>query len=108
HVAKGPLEPRRAAAYIRTVAEAIRHAHERNILHRDLQPANILIDSATDQPRITDFGLAKQLETNTDLTLSGQVLGSPNYVAPEQASGQRGLVTRRSDIYSLGAILYHL
>ncbi len=102
-----PLPPRRAAGYLRTIAEAVHHAHEHGILHRDLKPSNVLIDRE-DQPRITDFGLAKRLESDSDLTVSGQVLGSPNYMSPEQASGKRGALTRRSDIYSLGAMLYEL
>jgi WD40 repeat protein len=107
-VAKGPLPPRQAATYLKTVAEAIHFAHERNVLHRDLKPSNVLVDSATDQPRVTDFGLAKRLEAETDLTLSGQLLGSPNYMSPEQAKAKRGTVGKHSDVYSLGAILYHL
>lgn len=102
-----PLPATRAARYVRIVAEAIHYAHERGILHRDLKPSNVLVD-AFDQPRVTDFGLAKRLHHDTELTLSGQVLGSPNYMPPEQAAAKRGLVGRRSDVYSLGAILYHL
>src|SRR5262245_10875594 len=102
-----PLPPRRAAAYVQTIAEAIHYAHERGVLHRDLKPSNVLID-LNDQPHVTDFGLAKRLEADSDLTLSGQVLGSPNYMPPEQASGKRGKVGRYSDVYSLGAILFHL
>ncbi len=98
---------RRAARYVKIVAEAIHYAHERGILHRDLKPSNVLIDPF-DQPRVTDFGLAKRLHHDSELTLSGQVLGSPNYMPPEQAAAKRGLVGRRSDVYSLGAILYHL
>ena len=107
-VAKGPLAARQAATYLKSIAEAIHFAHERNVLHRDLKPSNVLIDSATDQPRVTDFGLAKRLEAETELTLSGQLLGSPNYMSPEQAMAKRGTVGKRSDIYSLGAIFYHL
>jgi WD40 repeat protein/tRNA A-37 threonylcarbamoyl transferase component Bud32 len=102
-----PLPAIRATRYVRIVAEAIHHAHERGILHRDLKPSNVLID-AFDQPRVTDFGLAKRLHHDSELTLSGQVLGSPNYMPPEQAAAKRGLVGPRSDVYSLGAILYHL
>jgi WD40 repeat protein/serine/threonine protein kinase len=98
---------RRAASYLRTVAEAIHYAHERGILHRDLKPSNVLID-ASDQPRVTDFGLARRLEGDSELTVTGQVLGSPNYMPPEQATPKRGKVSRRSDVYSLGAMLYHL
>jgi WD40 repeat protein len=103
----GPLPARRAAAYLRTIAQAIHYAHECGVLHRDLKPSNVLID-ASDQPRVTDFGLAKRIEKDTELTLSGQVLGSPNYMSPEQAGAQRGQVGKRSDVYSLGAILYQL
>jgi WD40 repeat protein len=102
-----PLPATCAARYVKIVAEAIHYAHERGILHRDLKPSNVLIDPF-DQPRVTDFGLAKRLHHDSELTLSGQVLGSPNYMPPEQASAKRGLVGRRSDVYSLGAILYHL
>jgi serine/threonine protein kinase len=97
----------RAAAYVQSVAHAIDYAHAQGILHRDLKPSNILID-ATDQPRVTDFGLAKRIKTDSDLTLSGQILGTPNFMSPEQAAGRRRDVGPQSDIYSLGAILYFL
>ncbi|MHC1767236.1 MAG: WD40 repeat domain-containing serine/threonine protein kinase [Verrucomicrobiia bacterium] len=103
----GPLSSQRAARYVQIVAEAIEYAHQRGILHRDLKPSNILIDPS-DQPRVTDFGLAKRLEGDSSLTLSGQVLGSPSYMPPEQAGPQPGKVGRRSDVYALGATLYHL
>jgi len=106
-LANGPLPARRAALYLKTIAEAIHYAHERGILHRDLKPSNVLID-ANDQPRVTDFGLARRLEGDSELTVTGQVLGSPNYMPPEQAGGRRGKVSRRSDVYSLGAMLYHV
>src|SRR6266511_5056438 len=98
---------RRAANYLKTIAEAIHYAHERGILHRDLKPSNVLIGS-DDRPRVTDFGLAKRFDSDSSLTLTGQVLGSPNYMPPEQAGQGAGKVGRRSDVYSLGAILYHL
>jgi WD40 repeat protein/serine/threonine protein kinase len=106
-VQPGPLPPRRAATYVKNIGEAIQYAHERGILHRDLKPSNVLIDEH-DQPKVTDFGLAKRLEKDSELTLSGQVMGSPSYMAPEQAAAHRGLVGKRSDVYSLGAVLYHL
>src|SRR5215468_6901696 len=106
-LASGPLPPTRAAGYLKTIAEAIHYAHGRGILHRDLKPSNVLID-ANDQPRVTDFGLARRLEGDSQLTLTGQVLGSPNYMPPEQATARRGQLDRRSDVYSLGAMLYHL
>ncbi|HVV71101.1 MAG TPA: protein kinase, partial [Verrucomicrobiae bacterium] len=102
-----PLPARRAARYLRTIAEAIHYAHQKGILHRDLKPSNIVIDSS-DQPRITDFGLAKRFNSDSELTLTGQTLGSPAFISPEQALGLGSEVGPRSDVYSLGAILYHL
>ena len=104
-VRDGPLPARRAAGYLKSVAEAVAHAHSQRILHRDLKPSNILLDPF-DQPKVTDFGLARQLDTVSDLTLTGQAFGSPAYMSPEQAAG--GAVTEASDLYSLGAVLYHL
>ena len=108
------LPPKRAAQYLKTIADAIHYAHEHGILHRDLKPSNVLIDTH-DQPRVTDFGLAKVLTTDSQLssdhaqlTQTGHVLGSPGYMPPEQAGGARNKVSRRSDVYSLGAMLYHL
>jgi WD40 repeat protein len=102
-----PLPPELAADYLETIARAVHYAHQRGILHRDLKPSNILIHSL-DRPRVTDFGLAKRLSAESDLTLTGQALGTPQYMAPEQAQGRRGEVTIACDVYALGAILYHL
>jgi len=99
--------PHQAAQWVTTVAEAVQFAHDHGILHRDLKPSNILID-ASGQPRLTDFGLAKRIAGDTSLTLSGQLLGSPSYMPPEQAAARHGKVSRRSDVYGLGATLYHL
>src|SRR6185503_7408062 len=82
-------------------------AHERGILHRDLKPSNVLID-LNDQPRLTDFGLAKRLDAESSLTMTGHVLGSPNFMPPEQAGAKGGKVGRPSDVYALGGILYYL
>jgi len=106
-VRKHPLPASRAADYIETVAEAVHYAHQHGILHRDLKPSNVLLDEF-DRPRLTDFGLAKQLTDDSELTPTGQVLGSPNYMPPEQADTHRGALGPPSDVYSLGAILYHL
>jgi eukaryotic-like serine/threonine-protein kinase len=106
-VREHPLPPKRAAAYLKTIAEAVHYAHQHGILHRDLKPSNVLIDSAG-QPRITDFGLAKRLTVDSDMTLTGQVLGSPNFMAPEQAEGRLEAIGPASEVYALGAMLYHL
>jgi len=102
-----PVSSREAAELVKTIAGAVHFAHQRGTLHRDLKPQNVLVDPAG-HPRITDFGLAKQLQRESDLTLTGQVLGSPGYLPPEQAGGHHELVGPPSDVYSLGAILYFL
>jgi serine/threonine protein kinase len=102
-----PLSPPKAARYVKLIAEAIHYAHQQSILHRDLKPSNVLIDAATDQPRVTDFGLAKRLGEESSITVTGQVLGSPNFMPPEQAGANRGKVGRHSDVYGLGGILYY-
>jgi serine/threonine protein kinase/WD40 repeat protein len=102
-----PLPGKVAAAYMKKVAEAIHHAHEQGVVHRDLKPSNILIDN-NDEPRITDFGLAKRVDTDSDLTISGQTLGTPSYMPPEQVWGDQSQVGPQSDVYALGAVLYCL
>jgi len=101
------LSPFKAATLVKAVAEAIHYAHAHGILHRDLKPSNILIDTEG-RPRVTDFGLAKVLADESAITLTGEVLGSPSYMAPEQAGGRSHQVDARTDVYALGAILYEL
>src|SRR5207248_2224353 len=113
-----------AAALIETLARAMQHAHDRGIIHRDLKPANVLLASGGRKPpdaestgglrpplatpKITDFGLAKLMEAHTGQTHSGDVLGTPSYMAPEQAEGNIRAIGPATDVYALGAILYEL
>ena len=100
-------DPLAAARLMTVVAGAVHHAHERGILHRDLKPSNILLDQ-DGRPHVTDFGLARQIGAESTLTGSGAILGSPPYMAPEQAGGRTKEITTRTDVYGLGAVLYAL
>ncbi len=106
-VRAGPLPPREAAQLLRHVADAVAYAHSRGVVHRDLKPGNILMD-ASGQPRVTDFGLAKSADADSSLTQAGQVMGTPNFMPPEQAEGKNDEVGPLADVYSLGATLYCL
>ena len=101
------LSFREIATYLKKVSQAVHYAHESGVLHRDLKPTNILIDE-NDEPRIADFGLAKHEDDNSGLTRSGAAVGTPNYMAPEQAAANIGEIGPSSDVYSLGAMLYEL
>jgi TolB-like protein/Flp pilus assembly protein TadD len=99
--------PRQAAEVIARLARTLHYAHERGVLHRDIKPGNILIDRKGD-PHLTDFGLARLVETESTVTRTTEALGTPSYMAPEQAKGNNTRVTSTTDVYGLGAVLYHL
>jgi len=101
----GPLPIRKAASIMQSVAAAVAYAHSKGVIHRDIKPGNILIDR-TGQPRVSDFGLAKQISIDSELTITGQILGTPSYMPPEQALGNVDEIGASADIYSLGAVLY--
>src|SRR6059036_3243232 len=100
-------KPRECVRLMAKVARAIAYAHSKGVLHRDLQPGNILIDE-NDEPMVSDFGLAKWLDQNSDLTRTLETLGTPGYIAPEQTECPADKLTCAADIYSLGAILFYL
>lgn len=105
---RGPLPTREALTIARQVADALRAAHQQGVIHRDIKPANILLDHEG-RVKITDFGLAKELNREEmHLTVTGQVMGTPRYMSPEQASGQTAVADQRSDIFSLGVTLYEM
>ncbi len=124
---QGPMPPREVATLVRSIAVAVQHAHDKGVIHRDLKPANVLLEGGDDRrlglcpdpaersgqspnlrliPRITDFGLAKLIQSDAHLTGSGQVVGTPSYMPPEQAAGHTHDIRETADVYSLGAILY--
>lgn len=104
---KDPPSPEDAARLLIDVARALHYAHQNGVVHRDMKPANVLLDQ-DGVPKIADFGIAKRLEDSSNLTLSGAVIGTPTYMAPEQAKGTSRHVGPPADVYSLGAILYEM
>src|SRR5213592_4294409 len=106
-VRRDAISIRRAAELIAKLARTVHYAHEHGILHRDIKPGNILLDTEG-EPHLTDFGLARLVETESTVTRTTEVLGTPSYMAPEQASGNNVALTSATDIYGLGAVLYHL
>jgi tetratricopeptide (TPR) repeat protein len=107
HIGRLKTRPRDAARLMAEVARAVHHAHQRGILHRDIKPSNILVDAAG-HPHVTDFGLAKRIESDSGLTASGAIVGTPSYMSPEQARGHTRAITTASDVWGLGAVLYHV
>jgi serine/threonine protein kinase/tetratricopeptide (TPR) repeat protein len=106
-IKRKPVSTRGAAGLIAKLARAVHYAHERGVLHRDIKPGNILLD-AKGEPHLTDFGLARLVETESDVTRTSEVMGTPSYMAPEQAAGNNMQVINATDVYGLGAVLYHL
>ena len=106
-VRREQMPPRRAVELIAKVARTVHYAHEHGILHRDIKPGNILLD-AKSEPHLTDFGLARLVETESTVTRTMEVLGTPSYMAPEQAVGNNSALTAATDVYALGAVLYQL
>jgi serine/threonine-protein kinase len=102
-----PMSIRQAAELIAKVARTVHYAHEHGILHRDIKPGNILLDTKG-EPHLTDFGLARLLETESTVTRSLEVMGTPSYMAPEQAAGNNAAVSAATDVYGLGAVFYEL
>jgi len=106
-LSNGPLSPTQSVELFRQIASAVQHAHKHGIVHRDLKPANILLNQQ-EEAFVTDFGLARQMHQDSTLTQTGEVLGTPQYMAPEQARGETALVGEATDIHALGLLLYEM
>ncbi|MEM7383353.1 MAG: serine/threonine-protein kinase [Verrucomicrobiota bacterium] len=106
-MAEGPLEEREAVRTMEKVARAIHHAHERAVLHRDLKPGNVLFDDQG-EPFLSDFGLAKWLDSDAEVTRTNAVVGTPHYMSPEQARGLSSEITEASDVWGAGALFFHM
>src|SRR5262249_22754159 len=105
-VKQTPISIHQAVELVVKVARTVHYAHEHGILHRDIKPGNILLDKKG-EPHLTDFGLARLVESESTVTRTAEVLGTPSYMAPEQAAGNSTKVSHKIDVYGLGAVLYH-
>jgi tetratricopeptide (TPR) repeat protein/predicted Ser/Thr protein kinase len=106
-ISRGPLSPSQALAILKQVAIAVQHAHRQGIIHRDLKPSNVLLDSAG-QAFVTDFGLARDVSQDSSITATGELLGTPQYMSPEQARGQTELIGEATDLHALGLLFYEM
>ncbi len=106
-LAAGAISPRQAAALMLKIARAVQHAHQRGIIHRDLKPGNVLLDEQG-EPWLTDFGVAKWLDADSGLTLTRSLIGTPDYMSPEQAAGRSGEISTAADVWALGVMLYQM
>src|SRR2546421_12697422 len=106
-IRRTPISIPRAVELVAKLARTVHYAHEHGILHRDIKPGNILLD-VKGEPLLTDFGLARLVETESTMTRTLEVMGTPSYMAPEQALGNNAQLTRATDVYGLGAVLYQL
>ena len=106
-ISQNPLTPSRAVEVLKQVAAAIQHAHRQGIIHRDLKPSNVLLDQSG-QVFVTDFGLARNVSQESNLTQTGELLGTPQYMSPEQARGQTTLIGEATDIHALGLLLFEM
>src|SRR5262249_55227972 len=106
-IQRTPMSIRQAAELIAKVARTVHYAHEHGVLHRDIKPGNILLDTKG-EPHLTDFGLARLMEDESTITRTLEVMGTPSYMAPEQAAGEHSKLSNATDVYGLGAVLYQL
>ena len=106
-IRRGPMTPTQAISIVKQVCLAVQHAHREGIIHRDLKPSNVLLDHEG-TAFVTDFGLARDIKQSSDLTQSGELLGTPQYMSPEQARGQTSMVGESTDVHAIGLLLFEM